>query len=154
MPNKTVYIREGDQELWDKAESIAGGSLSGLLTKLLKEYVPSREEKPLKGDDGMERIVLEIGMGPETRRKVAFTGKWLASDGISRYGGRHTAYYTPKGNIVVHSDYDTTGDDYHVYDDIEAMSQETNGDEPLYSPEFLVEIAAELGEEYVEELDI
>lgn len=150
MPNKTIYIRESEKELWEKAESMAGSSLSGLLTDLLKDYISSQEEKTKKMDDSeMERIVLEIGLNHETRRKVAFQGRVIASH------GQDTAYYTPKGYIIVHRDFGINGEDYEKYERFEDMRDETdrNG-EPLYDPEFLAEIANEIAEDYVEELDV
>ena len=38
-PNKTIYVREADAEVWEKAEKLAGGSVSALITEALRRYV-------------------------------------------------------------------------------------------------------------------
>ena len=35
MPNRTIYVKEADAELWEKAEKLAGGSVSSLLSGCL-----------------------------------------------------------------------------------------------------------------------
>ncbi len=52
MPNKAIYIQDAAVPTWARAEELAGGSLSGLLSRLISDYV-SRQEGIR---NGMERI--------------------------------------------------------------------------------------------------
>ena len=45
MPNKTIYIRQDDVDLWARAERLAGGNVSGLLSEALRRYVEEEEQK-------------------------------------------------------------------------------------------------------------
>ena len=101
--------------------------------------------------EGFERVELVVGeYRYGSSRTIAFQGRLAAERGDV------SAYITPKRNILVHFDYPTEGTAYHkIYGTIEEARKEENNDgEQLYSSEFLQEIAEELGEEYIEELDI
>jgi hypothetical protein len=73
MPvNKTMYVRDEDAPIWDKAKDIVGESLSAYLTAHLRNVVTANNAAK-KGD---ERIVLtfqENGIP----RTIAFYGHWL-----------------------------------------------------------------------------
>ena len=74
MPNKTIYVREADTEVWEKAERLAGGSVSALIAEALRRYV---EEVEQKEQLDMESIEVEL-WGPEDRPyEAAFVGRWL-----------------------------------------------------------------------------
>jgi hypothetical protein len=45
VPNKTIYVREADTEVWEKAERLAGGSVSALIAEALRRYVEEVEQK-------------------------------------------------------------------------------------------------------------
>ena len=45
--NKTLYIREEDAAIWDRARELTGEKLSNFLTQLLKAYVAEQEAKAL-----------------------------------------------------------------------------------------------------------
>jgi len=73
MPNKTIYVREGDRELWERAEKMAGGSLSGLLAEALRRYIAEREST---GNDDADEIIVEIESRGRMLKK-RFYGRWL-----------------------------------------------------------------------------
>ena len=113
MPNKTIYIREADAELWEEAEKRAGGSLSGLLADALRRYIEDEKRK----EEGMEEIEVLIGPSVYTGRRIRFEGRWLvdpnpdnpeAFEGDIAEGARNTrgVYYgvalTRRGNIAVY----------------------------------------------------
>lgn len=86
---RNLYIRDEDREVWEKAERLAGESLSQLIANLLRRYVADRENRA----QGFERIVLEAKVeGPAAPsgpwqhdlRKVAFWGRWLVGDLVKR----------------------------------------------------------------------
>src|SRR6476469_9967204 len=69
---RTVYVREEDQPVWDKAKEVIGDSLSSYLTTHLRSLVASHEAAA----HGTERIVLTFRDEGIPRTK-AFYGRWL-----------------------------------------------------------------------------
>jgi hypothetical protein len=58
MPKRTIYVREEDLHLWERAEQLAGaGNLSGLLATALKELVARKEAE-----------IQSVDHGPATKR--------------------------------------------------------------------------------------
>ena len=39
MPNRTIYVSEDDQALYQRAQELAGGNLSSAISTALKRYV-------------------------------------------------------------------------------------------------------------------
>jgi hypothetical protein len=71
-PNKTLYIRDEDLPIWERAEEIArehGVSLSQHVTQALKRTAP-----PIIDEEDLEEIRVTIG---EHNRAEAFAGRWL-----------------------------------------------------------------------------
>src|SRR5229473_2624320 len=52
MPKRTIYVRDEDVALWDRAEHFADGNLSGLLASALKEFVAKKEVEMRVADHG------------------------------------------------------------------------------------------------------
>jgi hypothetical protein len=69
---RTLYVREEDQAVWDKAKEVIGDSLSSYLTTHLRSVVASHEAAAR----GKERIVLTFPDEGILRTK-AFYGRWL-----------------------------------------------------------------------------
>lgn len=74
MPNKTIYVSDGDLPLYQRAQDLAGGNLSGVISEALRRYV-EREEA---SEAGFDEVTLRVGTG--VRRQVRFTavllGEW------------------------------------------------------------------------------
>lgn len=106
-PNKTLYIRDEDMPVWERAEGTArrsGVSLSQLVTHALKGAEP-----PQIDEDDLEEIQVTTG---EAHRTEAFAGRWLVEpdpDGTrtSEEGYDHGAYWgvalTKRGSIAVYT---------------------------------------------------
>jgi DNA-directed RNA polymerase specialized sigma24 family protein len=49
-PTRNIYVKEGDRDIWDRAQKIAGGNLSSLITRLLADHaeVARQDEEKLK----------------------------------------------------------------------------------------------------------
>ena len=62
---RTLYVREEDQPIWDKAKDIIGESLSAYLTNHLRTMISSHEAAAV----GSERILLSFREGgiPKTK---------------------------------------------------------------------------------------
>ena len=70
-PNKTLYVREDDLGIWERAEGYAkatGQSVSMLVTAALGRYLPPEGAKA--------DICVEVGK-PAVR--TVFTGRWLVA---------------------------------------------------------------------------
>ncbi len=157
MPRKMIYIREGDKDLWEKAEEFAGESLSGLLAAALREYIDQRER--INGKMG--RITVEVEDRDGNVTKKGFTGAWLvgASDvcqfGVESeessidIGTRFAVARTEGGRYVVcvgHCNEDHARN-FEVFEDFEDLTDEL--------PDDIAAAAATAdGSYYVHELDI
>jgi len=152
LPNKTIYIREGDKELWEEAERLAGDSFSAFLTERVREYVEERKER-VPGDS--ERIILELEDREGRPLKKAFRGRWLVSPNEELRTGDfvsdcYAVAISENDNFVVYT-WNINGacpPRYEVFSSFEDMEED---DLP---PDIVAAVAAELGLDYVEELDI
>jgi hypothetical protein len=158
VPRKTIYIREGDKELWEKAEELAGDSLSGLLAAALREYIAQRE----RIDGEMGRIIVDVQDNAGHLTKKAFSGAWLVGgsavidSGIEStavgvlVGTRWAIAKTSGGRYVVCIQ--TPGNDYPgaftVYEDLDDAALDH------VPPDVLSAAGAAEGTTYIEELDI
>jgi EXLDI family protein len=77
VPNKTIYVSDGDLKLYQRAQQLAGGNLSAAIASALKRYVDVQEGLR----EGFDDVVVRVGVG--TGRKVRFTaalvGEWVDS---------------------------------------------------------------------------
>ncbi len=78
LVNKTIYIRDEDTAVWDRAKELAGEKLAPVIVDGLKKYVAQRETEEAQGR-GFERIVLSYQDGDDNLipKKKAFTGRWI-----------------------------------------------------------------------------
>ena len=44
MPKRTIYVADADVPIFDKAQQLAGGNLSGAITEALRNFIKSREK--------------------------------------------------------------------------------------------------------------
>jgi hypothetical protein len=156
VPNKTIYVREADTEVWEKAERLAGGSVSALIAEALRRYV---EEVEQKEQLDMESIEVEL-WGPEDRPyEAAFVGRWLLwpDEGETRTrepGYDAGAYYgvalTRRGNIAVYV--------RHVNDGfapiLKKFSTFEEAEDEGIPGDILATAASEISDGYVQKLDI
>lgn len=148
MPQKNIYIREADKDVWDKAEELAGSaSFSQLITDLLRDHVEQQKHK---------RIEFEFEDDTGRKRKRAFKGHWVIdfNDDVHPEGWdyqyRVVAAITARGGIFI-GNYERGYHYLNGYEIYEALDAAELADEP---PEVLAAVAAELGEDFVEMLDI
>lgn len=72
---RTLYVREDDQAIWDRAREVIGDSLSTHLTNYLRGVVAQTEA----AERGCSRIVLSFRERGVLSRVKAFHGRWLIS---------------------------------------------------------------------------
>ena len=76
LVNKTIYIRDEDEPIWDQAKELAGAKgLSSVIVASLKSYV-ERKEVETKGFERIEVAYPDADAGGLPRRK-AFYGRWV-----------------------------------------------------------------------------
>lgn len=68
MPNKTIYVSDGDLPLYDRAQKLAGDNLSAAISAALRRYVDVEEGRR----EGFDEITVRVGLGKG--RKVRFSG--------------------------------------------------------------------------------
>ena len=98
VPNKTIYVSDGDLPIYERAQELAGNNLSAAIAAALRRYVDVEEGKR----EGFDEIIVRVGLGKG--RKVRFTGvlpgEWLNTspsrvENFRVYRGR-------KGKFVLH----------------------------------------------------
>ncbi len=101
MPNKTIYVSEKDESLFEQAKAIAGEALSSVIVRALSEFVTRNQDKK----KGMKDVTLEIGLG-EAKREQRFVGSWVGDwSGFSddkEWWLNATIYKTQKDNWAVY----------------------------------------------------
>jgi EXLDI family protein len=101
VPNKTIYVSDGDLPLYDRAQQLAGGNLSAAIAKALRRYVDVEDGRR----EGFDEILVRVG---RARRKVRFSGMLLgewanSSSGSSRWEV-FRVYRSRTGKFVLHTD--------------------------------------------------
>jgi len=168
MPNKTIYVKDEDLQLFEEAERLGGDSLSGIIAEALRRFVDVKKSEA----QGLQEFTLSVGTwrfrGDDNLRKVRFTGRKLAEAEV--YSGQTSSrddrgtlyriYQTRAGKILVwwknwtkwERENDTA--DYAVLDQLPGYDDEIYGkvlDLIEKLPGSLLQEAAEaLGEELVE----
>ena len=103
VPNKTIYVSDGDLPLYQRAQELAGGNLSSAIAKALRRYVDVEEGRR----EGFDEITVRVGPGAGRKgRKVRFSGLLLgewANSTSSRYE-LFRVYRSRTGKFVVHTD--------------------------------------------------
>ena len=77
MPNKTIYVSDGDLPIYQRAQELAGDNLSAAIAAALRRYVDVEEGRR----EGFDEIIVRVG--PGKGRKVRFVGvllgEWYSS---------------------------------------------------------------------------
>jgi EXLDI family protein len=98
VPNKTIYVSDGDLPLYRRAQELAGGNLSAAIASALRRYVDVEEGRR----EGFDEIVVRVG--PGRGRKVRFTGVFLG-EWVNTSGSRvetFRVYRGRSGRFVLH----------------------------------------------------
>jgi EXLDI family protein len=98
VPNKTIYVSDGDLSLFQRAQELAGGNLSAAIAKALRRYVDTAEGL----QEGFDDVVVRVGVG--SGRKVRFTGvlvgEWV--DSRDKRVGHYRVWRGRTGKYVLH----------------------------------------------------
>jgi EXLDI family protein len=98
VPNKTIYVSDGDLALYQRAQELAGDNLSAAISAALRRYVDVEQSK----GEGFDEITVRVG--PGKGRKVRFIGVLLGewANTSSRRGEIFRVYRGRTGKFVVH----------------------------------------------------
>ena len=98
MPNKTIYVSDGDLPIYQRAQELAGGNLSSAITTALRRYVDLEEGRL----GGFKEIT--VRGGPKGDRKQRFNGVLLGEWGNSTNSREemYRVYGTRTGKLVLH----------------------------------------------------
>jgi EXLDI family protein len=98
VPNKTIYVSDGDLKTYQRAQELAGGNLSAAIAAALKRYVDVQEGLR----EGFDDVVVRVGIG--SGRKVRFTGvlvgEWV--DSRRKFPEHYRVWRGRQGKYVVH----------------------------------------------------
>ena len=98
VPNKTIYVSDDDLPLYQRAQELAGSTLSATITTALRRFVEVEEGRT----QGFDEIVVRVG--PGLGRKQRFSGVLLAEWVRSTNDRTETyrVYRSRSGRFVVH----------------------------------------------------
>ena len=99
VPNKTIYVSDGDLPIYQRAQQLAGDNLSAAIAAALRRYVEIEEGRR----EGLDEIIVRVRSGG-SRRKVRFSGVLLGEWASSTSGRYETfrVYRSRTGRYVVH----------------------------------------------------
>lgn len=109
--NKTLYLRDEDSAVWDRARELAGEKLSPVIVTGLKRFIAEKETEEALAK-GFCRIEVSFNDSEEhgIPKKKAFTGRWIfppylpdkwtSEQGIEYY---YALALTARGSVVVYS---------------------------------------------------
>lgn len=98
VPNKTIYVSDGDLPIYQRAQELAGDNLSAAIAAALRRYVDVEEGRRT----GFDEIIVRVG--PGKGRKVRFVGVLLGEWLNTSYSRVETfrVYRGRTGKFVVH----------------------------------------------------
>jgi EXLDI family protein len=101
MPNKTIYVSDGDVRLFERAQELNGGNLSAAIAEALQRYVAIKEAAM----EGYQEITVRVGRGGARRHKRFFgrrIARWRHRGAESKQQELYTVYRTRKDRYAVH----------------------------------------------------
>jgi len=100
MANKTIYVSQKDEELFEEAQQLAGEALSSVIARALREFVAHSKSHI----DGMREISIKVGTkGSEREQRFvgAQIGKWSGLNDDKSLVQNAKIYITNKRNLAV-----------------------------------------------------
>ncbi|MEU0503660.1 EXLDI protein [Nocardia sp. NPDC005998] len=101
MPNKTIYVADDDLPLFQRAQELVGGNLSGAVTTALRRFIELEEGRL----EGYDEVVLRVGHNGV--RQVRFSGALLGEyRDVNEERIEHVRVFrSRKGKFVMHAQY-------------------------------------------------
>lgn len=101
MPNKTIYVADDDLPLFQRAQELVGGNLSGAVVTALRRFIELEEGR----QEGYDEIVLRVGR--DGIRQVRFSGRLLGEweETTDERLEHIRVFRSRKGKFVLHTRY-------------------------------------------------
>lgn len=100
MPNRTIYISDADEAIFEKARQLAGDNLSATIVRALRRFVDMQEQDK----DGFQEITVKVGRQVIVQKQ--FMGRLLAQGRFKSSDERRVeviqVYQTRKEAIAVY----------------------------------------------------
>jgi EXLDI family protein len=98
VPNKTIYVSDGDLRIYQRAQELAGGNLSAAISAALRRYVDVEEGRR----EGYDEVTVRVG--PKPGRKVRFVAVFIGEWVNTTHSRVETfrVYRSRTGKFVVH----------------------------------------------------
>jgi EXLDI family protein len=100
MPNKTIYVSQKDEKLFEEAQQLAGEALSSVIARALKEFVSHSKLRA----DGMKEISIKVGIkGSEREQRFIGSqiGKWQGLSDDRTLFQTAKIFMTNKKNLAI-----------------------------------------------------
>jgi EXLDI family protein len=98
VPNKTIYVSNGDLPLYQRAQELAGDNLSAAISAALRRYVDIEDAKQMGYDEIKVRV--GTGKGRRVRFTAIFLGEWANTNNTGQE--RFRVWRGRTGKYVVH----------------------------------------------------
>jgi EXLDI family protein len=98
VPNKTIYVSDGDLPTYQRAQELAGGNLSAAIASALRRFVDIEEGRL----EGFEDVTVRVGLGAgrKVRFSAALVGEWMDTSGLR--AAHYRVYRGRTGKYVLH----------------------------------------------------
>jgi hypothetical protein len=146
MAQRNIYVKDSDVALVEWAEKHAGNSLSNLFAECLRQRKERIERQKQLSQDGLEAISIQV-----EKRKKMFVGKWIVSKFAGNTGSTLFDVAFTKGGriaVLVGERYEDSYSKMDVYDSFPEFEASE------YPRDLVAAVGDQLGEDYVEFLDI
>jgi hypothetical protein len=103
--NKTVYLRDEEVPIWERARELSGDKLSPVILGALRAFIV-RTEAELRGFERIE-VAFKDGADHDLPKRKAFFGRWIIhpqkpfKEEIDEFSYSTAIAETAKGGVVV-----------------------------------------------------
>ena len=157
MGSKTIYVKEKDGDVLKELEELSGESCSALFSRLAEaELVRLKNAKRAKAGK-VSKLLVRYKDENDVERKVAFSGRWIAKNFTTpqRKNITYSVAITENERLFVLIENENEGTStYVVHETFVDMAAAEIWKTGQYPSELLANVAREIGEDFVEELDI
>ena len=98
VPNKTIYVSDGDLPIYQRAQELAGGNLSAAIAAALRRYVDVEEGRR----EGFDEIIVRVGPEPAARSASPASSSASGSTPSSEPLETFRVYRSRTGKFVLH----------------------------------------------------
>lgn len=134
MARKTIYIKDEDLQIFEKAEQIGGDSISAIIAEALEKYIERKEQEKMEMTE-QELKVGVFGARGDNYEVVKFIGREIAwyeeNVGETSQGNdrrlEHRMFQTAKGKLLYFRDFvslwerEMSKSEYFIVDNLDEL---------------------------------